>query len=312
MKKFIRFFGIILVFIFVFCLLGNHFTSNPVNNEKNDPNLIVENLESSQFMKLSTTRSTTNSVTVKATVTPDTAANKNLTWNLAWSSESSEDISDYVTMDISINSLECTLTYLHPFSTQLILTASSVVNSEVKATCTVDCYKKTFNINFKCVIDIEDNPISDYSGNQEDGSVILPVEFTPQTLDDLNFDYSSFECELEKYGTIDSESKITYKIKLSDSLINIFEQANITGFNDEICEVDDYSSYFDYWFDQVERNETFYEALASTMFWFDIIIEISENDNPLSYSQIVPVQGFTLVGYEASGITLNQGSIIFK
>lgn len=86
--------------------------------------------------------------TLTATITPADASNHGVDWSVSWSNPSStwangKSPSSYVTVTPqNSNSKIATVTCLQPFGTQIIITAKSQDNPNVKATCTVDYAQK--------------------------------------------------------------------------------------------------------------------------------------------------------------------------
>lgn len=95
---------------------------------------------------ISTSSSLSDSYTITATVTPSDSTNQNVTWSMAWASTNSATVTDYLTLTSS--GLTATVTCEQAFSTQIIITCTSVDNSSVKATCTVDYVKKITDCSF--------------------------------------------------------------------------------------------------------------------------------------------------------------------
>ncbi len=94
-------------------------------------------------------------VTIQATVYPVFAQNKALTWSLSFANPSSswangKNVNDYVTVDVNeSDSTKATVRCLAPFGEQIILTAQSVANPEVTASCTVDFMQKIESVQMK-------------------------------------------------------------------------------------------------------------------------------------------------------------------
>ena len=85
--------------------------------------------------------------TLTATITPSDAANHGVDWSVGWSNPNSnwatgKSPSSYVTVSTTSDSKVATVSCLQPFGTQVIITATSQDNPNVKATCTVDYAQK--------------------------------------------------------------------------------------------------------------------------------------------------------------------------
>ena len=89
--------------------------------------------------------------TINATVTPEAAANHGVDWVLSWKNPSSswasgKNATDYVAMSISGDTKTATVSCLQPFGEQLIVTATSQDNPDVKAFCTLDYAQKVLGV----------------------------------------------------------------------------------------------------------------------------------------------------------------------
>lgn len=89
--------------------------------------------------------------TITATVSPAEAANHGVDWELKWKNPSSswasgKTASDYVVMSISGDTKTATVSCVQPFGEQLIVTASSQDNPDVKAICTLDYAQKVLGV----------------------------------------------------------------------------------------------------------------------------------------------------------------------
>ena len=86
--------------------------------------------------------------TLTATITPSDATNKAVTYSVAWKNASSawasgKTVTDYVTVtQATTGSLTATVTCLQPFGEQVIVTCVVTDNVDLKATCTVDYFRK--------------------------------------------------------------------------------------------------------------------------------------------------------------------------
>lgn len=84
--------------------------------------------------------------TLTATISPAHAANHGVDWSVSWSTNSSfttgKNAVDYVTVTPSTDSKIATVTCIQPFGEQIVVTAKSQDNPNVKATCLVDYAQK--------------------------------------------------------------------------------------------------------------------------------------------------------------------------
>ena len=86
-----------------------------------------------------------NSVTVTATTTPSTV-DQAVNFSLAWAdSKVTDKVTDYISLTVDSTKTKATLKKLKNFNNQIILKAVATTNSNVTATCTLDCLKTNAN-----------------------------------------------------------------------------------------------------------------------------------------------------------------------
>lgn len=122
----------------------NNFNDELVFNSENNDGIKLN-------MRRSNSSTSSNTYTITATVEPSDVVNKKLKWQLNWTSSVSLKISSYVTMEVAEDTLSATITYIKNFDTQIILTVNSQASTSVKATCTLDCYKRVSNVELNFV-----------------------------------------------------------------------------------------------------------------------------------------------------------------
>lgn len=136
-------------------IIGVNYTPNKLNmpNDKveDSDNPIVVDVQDEHGILLciddaTTASDGTTSQTVTATVTPS-YADATLQWSLAFKNPSStwandKNIDSYMTIDVNNDTSCCTVTCNEAFGEQIILTAVSVVNSSVFASCSIDYEKR--------------------------------------------------------------------------------------------------------------------------------------------------------------------------
>lgn len=234
-----------LVFVAVLCVNFN--TNN--NSVKND-NLIVDvqdndNIKLSKRL-LSNTATASSGYVITASVGPSVAADKSLTWNLAWADSYDESVSNYVTMEISADTFVVTLTYVKNFSHQLVLTASSVSNPSVSATCTIDCYKRIDNYEIT-------NVQASYNGTFVD----VVIDNVSKTINFNHLFDNAFELEhpfseifiynitptTTYTGTINVEMDERHYITLSDELISILNENGLSYNSTTTISINDLEKY---------------------------------------------------------------------
>lgn len=316
MRKFIKCLSFVLM-LGIICIGLVGCKKDKTNEEKNEDYLMVTESESKginlKMQRLSNvaTQSTTSGVEVVATVNPDNAVNKELTWTLTWKTSKSDSVSDYVTKTVSSDTLTCTLTYVKNFDIQIILTATSVANSSIKATCTVDCYKRLSKYELSLAIDFDgpcpsisadENRIIDYSGEYDS---------FPSALKDVYFDFEGDIENITRVGTIDSSYSITRKIQLSSELRTALTNKGITC-NSTRYELVDGTTFDDIFTELCTINslDNFKLALASTSNWFVMVVYITENGETTMLGSY-RLMGFNYSASEISSISFDNTSVIF-
>lgn len=106
--------------------------------------------------------------TITATITPEDSYNKEIEWSIAWKTDSGwasgKDINEYLTIATSGNGHStATITCRQAFGVQGILTATSKVQPEVYATCTVDYLKRVTDINVNTAMRDQSDTIQKFS-----------------------------------------------------------------------------------------------------------------------------------------------------
>ena len=325
LKKWTKYcFGVVILIVVAFATV---FTIDVVNHykEKDDPGeLIVTNRLDNHGINLNMTRlsTTSNSVQVTATVLPSTATNKALEWNLIWTETSSENVSDYVTLSVSTSTLVATLNFVKSFDIPMELVATSKANSNIKASCDVDCYERTegfTNVKLNVCIDgnsnfdLTESQDTDYNSFTFNGSTTFASIFTDQKVE-----INSMTATAVKVGTLTTNQTIGYNIGLSSDLQTLLEARDIT-FDSNITTLtvttvkallENLITFTD------DNKEVIYEALNTTDHWFDIFIICTDKYNIFmdEFVDVWAVEGFYIGDYyeevEPTGITLDKTEVI--
>lgn len=318
MKKFIKCLSFILI-VGIICISLVGCKKDKADEEKNDNYLMCTENESNgidlKMKRLSnvSTQSTSGDIEIVATVNPSNAVNKELTWTLTWITSKSDSVSDYVTKSVSSDTLTCTLTYVKNFDTQIILKATSVANSSINATCTIDCYKRTSSFDLTLAIDF-DGPCGEVS---PDGNNIFDFSTSydtlPSNLENIYFDLETGSETVNKVGTIDTTTTITRQINLSSELKTALTNNGITC-NSVRCTIVDGTTFDDIFSElcTINSQDNFKLALASTSNWFVYRITINDNiagesSKTISYQ----LKGFNYSASEIKSISFNNSSVIF-
>ncbi len=192
--------------------VGNNMLANPVE-ESGIKLMVARTMNTSGVATVAE-----DSVTVTASLTSlYETYNDDLTWSLAFKNPSSdwadgEPVNDYVTMAVSSDGLSVTLTSESAFGEPIILTATSVDNPRVKATCQLDYVRRVESIENFDMWDLNGDGCSGehFLFNTEtemSGKVIMGTGTVSPTL--------SFAFEaVEKNGTVYNWLKDEYQIPL--------------------------------------------------------------------------------------------------
>lgn len=328
MKK--NFIYLSLFLVSLFCLVGtiaiNIYNSNNLATT-NQNNIVVDIIENnSNKMSLSKryaqNESGDNVVEVTATVTPSNA-NANLSWNLMWADVCDEDVMQYLNLNVSSDTLTCQVTMLNYFDTQVNLICCSVEDTDIYATCTIDCMKRTTSIDlFELKFYRNDSlghliPIKD-----GDNNVIVFDDYAPLNLDIYKF--GNLDLSYNRIGSIDNDYIENITLSLSQEIIEFFD--NYIGFGDGALTSLSYDNdikslslraLISLFFTGLPTNELSNDmlgCLASTSHWFDLTIEISdlgESGSINTLSSTYMLTGF-YIEYtpNVQEINLNQENIL--
>ena len=110
--------SLLLVFVaVVVCFNLNKTTKNKEND------LIISDIRNNDHIQLSMQKLSNDisGVTVQATVNPSSVVDNTLNWTLSWKTTNSNNVNDYVSMQVSADTQSVTLTYIKQFETQIIL-----------------------------------------------------------------------------------------------------------------------------------------------------------------------------------------------
>ena len=283
MKKIILFISTICLAV-VFIAIGIWLIQSS-NQKVEQPSFVVDSTKENDMLKLSTKRYANEKtgetgVMINATVTPTSVVNDKLTWTLEWSTVSSENVSDYVTMQVSADTHSVTLTYKKNFNTQLILKATSVLTPSVNSTCTIDCYKRTTDFSL------------DFAFDDADGNDFIPsIDNTQKT---VNFSQMTYEglskysiCDFDLYnltqiGTVNVTFYKGVKFSLSSELKTKLTSAGITFTNYyDLGNPSSYVESIDGLLNELititdSNRQQVYQILGTVNYWFDLTCTISD------------------------------------
>lgn len=303
--------SLLLVFVaVVVCVNLNKTTKNKEND------LIISDIRNNDHIQLFMQKLSNEigGVTVQATVNPSSVVDKSLNWTLSWKTTNSNNVNDYVSMQVSADTQSVTLTYIKQFETQIILKATSVLTPEVSAQCSIDCYKR-----------VEYSGLSEAKGYIDSEAVSLTVDEENKTIDCSGYSFAgmrddgfyNFASSYSSKGTINTTITMSMKIVVSDDLKSALTSKSLTlkqtEFTiQEFCE--DYT-LLDILGIIVNLTNDAYTAFSEVDHWFDLVINFENKYN----SQTVESLSYTYQlihfdisdGLSVNSINLNQSTIIF-
>lgn len=303
--------SLLLVFVaVVVCFNLNKTTKNKEND------LIISDIRNNDHIQLSMQKLSNEigGVTVQATVNPSSVADNTLNWTLSWKTTNSNNVNDYVSMQVSADTQSVTLTYIKQFETQIILKATSALTPEVSAQCSIDCYKR-----------VEYSGLSEAKGYIDGEEISLVVDEQNKTIDCSGYSFagmrddgfSNFTSSYLSKGTINTNITMSMKIVVSDDLKSALTSKSLTLKQTEFTIQEFCEDYllFDILGIIVNLTNDAYTAFSEVNHWFDLIITFENKYN----SQTIESLSYTYQlihfdisdGLSVNSINLNQSTIIF-
>lgn len=303
--------SLLLVFVaVVVCFNLNKTTKNKEND------LIISDIRNNDHIQLSMQKLSNeiSGVTVQATVNPSSVADNRLNWTLSWKTTNSNNVNDYVSMQVSADTQSVTLTYIKQFETQIVLKATSVLSPGVSAQCSIDCYKR-----------VEYSGLSEAKGYINGEAVSLTVDEQNKTIDCSGYSFagmrddgfSNFTSSYLSKGTINTNITMSMKIVVSDDLKSALTSKSLTLKQTEFTIQEFCEDYllFDILGIIVNLTNDAYVAFSEVNHWFDLVISFENKYN----SQTIESLSYTYQlihfdisdGLSVNSINLNQSTIIF-
>lgn len=303
--------SLLLVFVaVVVCVNLNKTTKNKEND------LIISDIRNNDHIQLSMQKLSNEigGVTVQATVNPSSVADNTLNWTLSWKTTNSNNVNDYVSIQVSADTQSVTLTYIKQFETQIILKATSALTPEVSAQCSIDCYKR-----------VEYSGLSEAKGYINGEAVSLTVDEQNKTIDCSGYSFagmrddgfSNFTSSYLSKGTINTNITMSMKIVVSDDLKSALTSKSLTLKQTEFTIQEFCEDYllFDILGIIVNLTNDAYVAFSEVDHWFDLVISFENKYN----SQTIESLSYTYQlihfdisdGLSVNSINLNQSTIIF-
>lgn len=302
---------LLLVFVaVVVCFNLNKTTKNKEND------LIISDIRNNDHIQLSMQKLSNeiSGVTVQATVNPSSVADNRLNWTLSWKTTNSNNVNDYVSMQVSADTQSVTLTYIKQFETQIILNATSALTPEVSAQCSIDCYKR-----------VEYSGLSEAKGYIDGETVSLTVDEQNKTIDCSGYSFagmrddgfSNFTSSYLSKGTINTNITMSMKLVVSEDLKSALTSKSLTLKQTEFTIQEFCEDYllFDILGIIVNLTNDAYVAFSEVDHWFDLVISFENKYN----SQTIESLSYTYQlihfdisdGLSVNSINLNQSTIIF-
>ncbi len=229
-------------------VFGMHHSTEDLNVSKDmsSEDIVVSATEENGIMLTSGVATTaadgTTTKELTATVTPSDTSSLSYAWSVAFKDASSEwatgkIVTDYVTVtQDSSNKFKATVTFKKHFSEQIIVTIACVVKPSVKATATVECYKKVIGCNFRAVNESDSSNIVTWSLGNQGGTGY--------------FTASSYETTITyTYGDGTLQPTIKWEMRCNDGWNSIYGSEGST-IMDTIPYYGEFGSSYDYWISQ--------------------------------------------------------------
>lgn len=304
--------SLLLVFVaVVVCVNLNKTTKNKEND------LIISDIRNNDHIQLSIQKLSNENggVTVQATVNPSSVVDNRLNWTLSWKTTNSNNVNDYVSIQVSADTQSVTLTYIKQFETQIILKATSVLTPEVSAQCSIDCYKR-----------VEYSGLSEAKGYINGEAVSLTVDEQNKTIDCSGYSFAgmrddgfnNFGSSYSSKGTINTTITMSMKLVVSEDLKSALTSKSLTLKQTEfICNDSDLYDFTltDIMGRIVNLTNDAYTAFSELNHWFDLIITFENKYNSQTIESLIYT--YRLINFDISdglsvnSINLNQSTIIF-
>lgn len=292
------------------------FNLNKTTNKNKENDLIISDIRNNDHIRLSMQKLSNDisGVTVQATVNPSSVADNTLNWSLSWKTTNSNNVNDYVSMQVSADTQSVTLTYIKQFDTQIVLKATSALTPGVSAQCSIDCYKR-----------VEYSGLSEAKGYIDGETVSLTVDEQNKTIDCSGYSFagmrddgfSNFTSSYSSKGTINTNITMSMKIVVSEDLKSALTSKSLTLKQTEFTIQEFCEDYllFDILGIIVNLTNDAYTAFGEVNHWFDLIItfENKYNSNTIeSLSYTYQLINFDISdGLSVNSINLNKSTIIF-
>ena len=162
---------------------------------------------------------------ISATVYPSYATNKTLKWSYAFKKDElpQEAVLDYISLNISSNTLYCDIVCIAPFNVPIYIYAESETDSTIFGMCTLYYLSRVDEDSVTIDFDLELNGHYFSLGQDEDNVFIYEdSNYSQIFVESLKF--SSAVVEYDLYGTTNPVDYVDcYYVQLSEDLINLLD-----------------------------------------------------------------------------------------
>lgn len=323
MKKYFNILSVFLIVLVCFLTLTGCKSGVKVKDDGGDM-LIQTTEERGIHLSRRNAKNDDGSYTITASFTPSYATLNQLNWNLKFSSDDSLSCSDYISLNISVDTHSCSIKLLKPFDDPIILECSSKTNNSIKASCQLDCFERSYEV---FVLDIDyDSNVSDSSNDVRSIPLSENVfDFSSLTYDEIMSmnDLLSFSAAESHYiGTISTIKDYVYSISWSESIFSTCEDLGFdkASFIDTFVSITDvYDNEFNFklflkdmttW--DLNNNEII-EVLMNCNHWFNLNVEVKDFYNEQLISSCTStflLSGFNIGNIQVESVSLSDFNII--
>lgn len=163
-----------------------------------------------------------NSITLEAELVSNTVAE--LEWtSLLSGSMGQDDGKRFISMEVSDNTMSCTITLIDLFDSSIIVRASVKDRPTVSASCTLDCYKR-FEFYGASIELFGDDNAAWRNGDKSYGYNYSATYNDTQS----GGEYINLEAYTSSKGTVDADVNIKYHLRLSEAFIEKLNDNNVS------------------------------------------------------------------------------------
>lgn len=316
----------ILIIAFSFlgiCLIAiGALTLNLFKSDAQPGNLIVNTDEGNDYIRLTGVKrkisaNNTEVVTITATVNPNVVVDDTLNWSIGYSSGTGS-VSEYVTMTVSEDTHSVDIAFKKLFNKQIKVTATSKLTPSISASCTIDCYRKTTDID---EVVLYNGDGQDFASNDNNEITLAGITYEKLSVSEMSSNAYTFCLDIFSTvsvgttGSADDEPNVT--ISISNEL------AELLGISDKTVNIELNTDQYPLRAMLLElgltshlKNTTSLQKMAQTDHWIDMTFTLNDTAEGATintYSETFAIKGFNVSdGLAVNSLTLNDTSIVFK